>query len=125
MKTLFDNAWYLVSGYLLLIYLSYFHLLNTTTDPSQIRFLGAGFATVWLVSCFVFQACFRNRFEYAIHTLLTVDFYLESLASLHSGYSFYACAAGFWAVFLVYHHWPIQDHIMNPAENGLEPTSAG
>ena len=103
MAFLKKNAWYLVSFYLLVVYLAYFHVLNAT-PPDQIKFVGAGFATAWLASCFVFQTCFRNRFEFAIHTLVTIDFYLESLIPFHQGNSFYYCAAGFWIVFLVYHH---------------------
>lgn len=107
MNFLKKHAWYLVSIYLLILYLLYFHLLNRA-NPDQIKFLGAAFATTWLVSCFVFQTCFRNRFEFAIHTLLTIDFYLESLVSYHAGLSFYFCAAGFWTVFWFYHHLPIR-----------------
>ena len=107
MGKLKKNAWYLVSFYLLMLYLTYFHLLNVA-DAEQVKFLGAGFATAWLVSCFVFQACFRNRFEFAIHSLLTIDFFLESLVPYHSGLSFYFCAAGFWTVFLIYHHLPVR-----------------
>jgi hypothetical protein len=107
MDKLKKSAWYVVSVYLLILYLTYFHLLNVA-DGEQVKFLGAGFATAWLVSCFVFQTCFRNRFEFAIHTLLTIDFYLESLVPYHSGLSFYFCAAGFWTVFLIYHHLPIR-----------------
>ena len=107
MGSLRKNAWYLVSVYLLALYLAYFHWLNVV-DVGQIKYVGAGFASAWLGSCFVFQACFRNRFEFAIHTLLTLDFYLESLVPYHSGYSFYFCAASFWTVFWVYHHLPVR-----------------
>lgn len=111
MKHLDKLAWYPVSLYLLGLYLTYFHLLNLA-DPEQVRFLGAGFATAWLVSCFVFQSCFRNRFEFSIHTLLTIDFCLESLVSDHTGLGFYFCAAGFWLVFLVYHHLPVRKPVV-------------
>ncbi len=107
MTALRQNAWYFVSAYLLVVYLAYFHWLNIAT-AEQVSFIGAGFTAVWLVSCFVFQNVFRNRFEFAIHVMLALDFHLESLVPRQAGLGFYFCAAGFWAVFLIYHHWPIQ-----------------
>ncbi len=102
------KSWYLVSLLLLGLYLAYFYLLNGSSNNSvQIRFLGAGFSVAWLAVCFIAQSCFRNRFEFGIHTLLTLDFVLESLVDSHSGYGFYFCAASFWTVFLVYHHLPL------------------
>ncbi|MFK7769904.1 MAG: hypothetical protein AB8B55_22035 [Mariniblastus sp.] len=98
-------AWYFVSLILLGIYLTYFHLLNQAT-PMEVRFLGAGFAIGWMAVCFVAQSYFRNRFEFAIHTLVSADIVLESVVDSHSGYGFYFCAAAFWMVFWVYHHLP-------------------
>jgi len=106
MNTIRRYAWYLVSVFLLGIYLTYFHLLNGA-DAEQIKYLGAGFGSLWLASCFIAQTCFRNRFEFAIHTLITLDFFLEAMVPFHSGYSFYVCAASFWVVFWVYHHLPL------------------
>ncbi len=99
-------AWYFVSAFLLALYLTYFHLLNGAS-PEQVTYLGAGFGSAWMASCFVFQSCFRNRFEFGTHALLTLDFFLEAMVPFHAGYSFYFCAASFWAVFLVYHHIPL------------------
>jgi hypothetical protein len=106
MKSFKKHGWYFVSAFLLVLYLTFFHLLNGA-DAEQVKYLGAGFGSAWLASCFVFQACFRNRFEFGIHTLLTLDFFLEAMIPFHAGYSFYMCAASFWIVFLVYHHLPL------------------
>lgn len=106
-ETLKRTAWYLLSIYLLTVYLTFFHLLNAA-DAEQIQKLGAAFSAIWLSSCLVFQNCFRNRFEFSIHALLTLDFCFESLVANHAGHSFYYCAAGFWIVFLAYHHLPLR-----------------
>lgn len=105
-KEKISYGWYFVSALLLIVYLAFFHLLNVVT-PEQMVYLGAGFGTLWLGSCFVFQSCFRNRFEYGIHTLVTLDIFIESMIPFHTGYSFYLCATGFWLVFLFYHHLPM------------------
>lgn len=105
MKLINRYQWYFISIFMLVIYLAFFYSLNAA-DAHQVKFVGAGFATVWLACCFVFQSCFRNRFEFGIHTLLTLDFVLEALVTQHSGYGFYYCAACFWSVFWVYHHLP-------------------
>ena len=105
MQKLKHWGWYPVSLLLLAIYLSYFHWLNVC-KPEQVVILGAGFGTLWMATCFVFQSVFRNRFEFGIHALLTVDFFLEAMTTIHDGYGFYFCALAFWAVFLVYHHLP-------------------
>ncbi len=110
------TAWYLLSVYLLAIYLTFFYLLNAA-DAEQVQRLGAAFSGIWLSSCFVFQNCFRNRFEFSIHTLLTLDFCFESLVAGHAGYSFYYCAAGFWIVFLTYHHLPLQQRSVRLEES--------
>ena len=102
-----EKSWYFVSLLLLGLYLAYFYLLNESSNSVQVRFLGAGFSVAWLAVCFIAQSCFRNRFEFGIHTLLTLDFVLESLVDSHSGYGFFFCAASFWTVFLVYHHLPL------------------
>ena len=99
------GVWYAVSGLLLAVYLAFFHWLNVA-EPHQIGMGGLVFATVWLSVCFVAQSVFRNRFEFGIHTFLTLDFFMESLVPQHSGYGFYFCAVGFWTVFLIYHHLP-------------------
>ena len=94
-------------------------LLVGAQQPSinnKVQRLGAAFSAIWLSSCFVFQNCFRNRFEFSIHALLTLDFCFESLVPDHAGYSFYYCAAGFWLVFLTYHHLPLQPSRVRPAE---------
>lgn len=102
-------AWYFVSLLLLSIYLTFFHLLNIASPNGvQVSLLGAIFSSVWLATCFICQTVFRNRFEFGIHSLLTVDFVLEALVPVHSGLGFYFCALGFWTVFLVYHHYPIR-----------------
>ena len=99
-------SWYLVSLFLLAIYLAFFYSLNVA-EESHVKYLGAGFASGWLATCFVCQSVFRNRFEFGMHTLLTLDFVLEALFPIHSGYGFFFCAASFWTVFLVYHHIPL------------------
>lgn len=111
-------AWYFVSAFLLVLYLAFFFTVNGA-EAGQVRFIGAGFGTAWLASCFIFQTCFRNRFEFGIHTLLTLDFFLEGMVPFHSGYGFFYCAASFWTVFLVYHHLP--QHA--PVESDLAPQS--
>jgi|TARA_B110000467_G_scaffold116155_1_gene106821 hypothetical protein len=111
-----QTAWYLVSIYLLAVYLTFFHLLNGA-DAKQVQGIGAAFSAIWLSSCFVFQNCFRNRFEFSIHALLTLDFCFESLVANHNGDSFYYCAAGFWAVFLFYHHLPLRQPRISPHGN--------
>ena len=108
-------TWHLLSIYLLAVYLTFFYLLNAA-DAEQIQRLGAAFSAIWLSSCFVFQNCFRNRFEFSIHALLTLDFCFESLVANHAGYSFYYCAAGFWLVFLTYHHLPLRQPRVRPEE---------
>ena len=100
------RVWYAVSALLLGVYLAFFHWLNVA-EPHQVGVGGLIFATVWLSVCFIAQSVFRNRFEFGIHTFLTLDFFMESLAPEHSGYGFYFCAFGFWTVFLIYHHLPL------------------
>ena len=104
-SSVMSKYWYVVSFVLLVLYLTYFHLLNGA-DEIQVRYLGAAFSAAWLSVCFIAQSCFRNRFEFAIHTIVTLDFVLESLIDSHSGYGFYLCALAFWALFWVYHHLP-------------------
>jgi hypothetical protein len=114
------KIWYLVSFILLATYLVYFHLLNVAS-PEQVPILGACFSSLWLFICFVFQQAFRNRFEYSIHILLAVDFYLESMTVIHSGYGFYYCAFGFWTVFWFYHHWTL----VKATELSKQPSAVG
>ena len=126
MKFFKNYAWYFVSLFLLAIYLIYFHLLNVA-DPQQVKYLGAGFGSAWLVSCFVFQSCFRNRFVFGIHALVTLDFVLEALAPVHSGFGFYFCAVGFWTVFVIYHHYPprLPESESKIAKTGLPELAMG
>ncbi len=106
MQKLIQLSWYIVSFLLLAIYLTYFHMLNVC-KPEQVVILGAVFGSLWMVTCFVCQSVFRNRFEFGIHTLITIDFFLEAMTTVHRGYGFYFCALSFWVVFLVYHHLPL------------------
>lgn len=101
-----NTAWHIVSLILLAIYLACFHVFNAST-PEQIPAVATTFGSAWLVTCFVCQTVFRNRFEFGIHSLVAIDFMLEGLIPNHSGYGFYLCAAGFWSLFLVYHYWPL------------------
>ena len=93
--------WTLLSGFLLLIYLTFFHLC-LGAEYLTCNALGVGSWLLWTAVCFAFKDIFLNRFEYGIHLLVGVDLLLEGFSPVHEGYGFYVCASCFWAVFLIY-----------------------
>jgi hypothetical protein len=94
--------WLAVNFILLAVYLSFFHLCIGAEAPQCITY-GIVFSALSVVIISFSRKVFKNSYEYLFYHTLAIDIFIEGFISLHDGYSFYACAAAFWAVFILYH----------------------
>ena len=94
--------WILLSGFLLFVYLGFFHIcLSTSKLGCQIA--GVSCWLIWAMVCARYRRVFVNPFEYWIHQLVGLDLLLEGFNPLHEGFGFYWCALAFWLVLICYH----------------------
>lgn len=82
-------------------YLGFFHLCLVVVFPWSFV-IGIIVACLTMAICLRFRNLFVNRFEFLLHLAIPLDIAIEGMIPLHSGYSFYYCAAAFWLVFILY-----------------------
>ena len=83
------------------LYLAFFHLCLDIRWPWSMV-IGIVIALVITGFCFRFRSQFLNRYEFLFYLSIPLDVAVESLIPVHSGFSFYWCAASFWLVFILY-----------------------
>ena len=93
--------WLAFNLVLFVLYVGFFHLCLITQFPISLA-IGLVIAAVMSYLCVRFYRLFANRYEFLFYLALPLDVVLEGLIPFHSGYSFYWCAAAFWAVFGIY-----------------------
>ena len=93
--------WLTFNLFLFVLYVGFFHLCLLTEFPTSLV-IGLVIAGVMVVLCWRNYRLFTNRYEFFFYLSLPLDVALESLIPIHSGYSFYWCAASFWSVFILY-----------------------
>ncbi len=93
--------WIVFNLILLGCYLAFFHLCLVFEFPTSLLF-GVAIAMITVGVLVQWRRLFVNRYEFLIYLVLPLDILLEGLIPYHEGYSFYFCAAAFWAVFIFY-----------------------
>ena len=94
-------TWIVFNLVLLGYYLAFFHLCLVFDFPASLL-VGVVIAIIMIGVCVRWRRSFANRYEFLLYLVLPLDILLEGLIPYHDGYSFYLCAAAFWAVFVFY-----------------------
>lgn len=94
--------WMMISQLLLAIYLGFFNAV-LGKSPTEIFYIGVGFAILATVVVVLCRNVFFNKFEYRIHLVIGLDIFFESLIPWHETLGFYYCALAFWSLFWSYH----------------------